>query len=314
MSKLTSTRTQMPYDYYSLPFCVPTHVSMQSENIGEIISGDRIENSVYKLEMKQQKACVAACSVKLNEEKAAAFRNAIYEEYRAHWIVDNLPVGMFEINDAGEKVFNRGFPVGFVVQDPKKPVGQGRAYLYNHIRIIMQYHDNTESESEFELAREVASPVSPAKIVGFRVQPMSVKHTYSGEFKAGKTVLGTCNGNVQPSSDDTNYQPVNKNDEIVFTYDVFWESVEIEWSQRWDIYIGAANPNDKVHYFAITNSMLLVFFLAVMIAMILVRALRKDIAKYNDPVAIEEAKEESGWKLVHGDVFRPPANFPKVLR
>jgi transmembrane 9 superfamily protein 2/4 len=50
-----------------------------------------------------------------------------------------------------------------------------------------------------------------------------------------------------------------------------------------------------------------------MIAMILIRALRKDIAQYNDAAAMEEAKEESGWKLVHGDVFRPPTAFPMLF-
>ena len=40
--------------------------------------------------------------------------------------------------------------------------------------------------------------------------------------------------------------------------------------------------------------------------MIMVRTLRRDIARYNSDDAIEEALEESGWKLVHGDVFRPP--------
>ncbi len=29
---------------------------------------------------------------------------------------------------------------------------------------------------------------------------------------------------------------------------------------------------------------------------------------------MEEAKEESGWKLVHGDVFRPPASYPMLFR
>merc|ERR1712024_103372 len=41
--------------------------------------------------------------------------------------------------------------------------------------------------------------------------------------------------------------------------------------------------------------------------MIIIRTLRKDIAKYN--MADEDAEdsiEETGWKLVHGDVFRPP--------
>jgi len=42
-----------------------------------------------------------------------------------------------------------------------------------------------------------------------------------------------------------------------------------------------------------------------MVAMILVRALNKDILTYND-LDQEDAREETGWKLVHGDVFRPP--------
>jgi transmembrane 9 superfamily protein 2/4 len=34
----------------------------------------------------------------------------------------------------------------------------------------------------------------------------------------------------------------------------------------------------------------------------------RDIARYNALEAQEEAAEETGWKLVHGDVFRPPEN------
>jgi transmembrane 9 superfamily protein 2/4 len=40
----------------------------------------------------------------------------------------------------------------------------------------------------------------------------------------------------------------------------------------------------------------------------------QDIAQYNDPSNLEDAKEESGWKLVHGDVFRPPATYPMLFR
>ena len=42
--------------------------------------------------------------------------------------------------------------------------------------------------------------------------------------------------------------------------------------------------------------------------MIMVRTLRKDIAKYNADDFYDESVEETGWKLVHGDVFRPPKN------
>ena len=44
-----------------------------------------------------------------------------------------------------------------------------------------------------------------------------------------------------------------------------------------------------------------------MVAMITVRSLHKDIARYNQESA-DEAQEEFGWKLVHGDVFRPPGS------
>merc|ERR1719187_1331099 len=42
----------------------------------------------------------------------------------------------------------------------------------------------------------------------------------------------------------------------------------------------------------------------------MMRALHKDFRRYNDddPEAIEVQQEETGWKLVHGDVFRKPVN------
>uniref|UniRef100_A0A915I5Y9 Transmembrane 9 superfamily member n=1 Tax=Romanomermis culicivorax TaxID=13658 RepID=A0A915I5Y9_ROMCU len=42
-----------------------------------------------------------------------------------------------------------------------------------------------------------------------------------------------------------------------------------------------------------------------MVAMIMLRTVHRDIARYNQTNA-DDAQEEFGWKLVHGDVFRPP--------
>lgn len=47
--RLDSIKTQLPYDYYSLPFCRPPAVEESAENLGEVLSGDRIENSMYKV-------------------------------------------------------------------------------------------------------------------------------------------------------------------------------------------------------------------------------------------------------------------------
>lgn len=60
-----------------------------------------------------------------------------------------------------------------------------------------------------------------------------------------------------------------------------------------------------MHWFSIVNSCIVVIFLSGMVAMIMIRALNRDILSYND-IDQEEYKEETGWKLVHGDVFRSP--------
>lgn len=47
VNKLTSTKTQLPYTYYSLPYCAPEKILDSAENLGEVLRGDRIENSRY---------------------------------------------------------------------------------------------------------------------------------------------------------------------------------------------------------------------------------------------------------------------------
>lgn len=44
--KMTSTHTQLPYKYYSLNFCLPKNgTTYVSENLGEILRGDRYVNN-----------------------------------------------------------------------------------------------------------------------------------------------------------------------------------------------------------------------------------------------------------------------------
>ena len=59
------------------------------------------------------------------------------------------------------------------------------------------------------------------------------------------------------------------------------------------------SPCRQVHWFSIINSLIISAFLTGMVAMILVRALRADIARYNRVLTEEEKaeeREESGWK------------------
>ena len=42
MNKLTSTKTQLPYEWYSLPFCRPEEIVSKAENLGEVMRGDKV--------------------------------------------------------------------------------------------------------------------------------------------------------------------------------------------------------------------------------------------------------------------------------
>lgn len=64
--------------------------------------------------------------------------------------------------------------------------------------------------------------------------------------------------------------------------------------------------DDPIHWFAMINSLITVLFLSGVVAMVVMRTLYKDITNYNQLETQEEAQEETGWKLVHADVFRPP--------
>lgn len=125
--------------------------------------------------------------------------------------------------------------------------------------------------------------------------------------------------------DNPKPQRVNKDGHtsLFFTYSVLWKESQVKWASRWDYLLGM---NDvQIHWFSIINSLIVVFFLSGKIllmnisegflaqiyilgilTMIMVRTLRRDIAKYNTDDSFEDTLEETGWKLVHGDVFRAP--------
>lgn len=82
----------------------------------------------------------------------------------------------------------------------------------------------------------------------------------------------------------------------------------VEWASRWDAYLRM--PNGSVHWFSILNSLLVVLVMSVIVAVILMRTVRRDLAKYEE-LLVEApeggSKDEGGWKFVSGDVFRAPA-------
>lgn len=48
---MTSVRAPIPFRYHDLPVCSPDEENIEhtSENLGEVITGNRIESSLYKV-------------------------------------------------------------------------------------------------------------------------------------------------------------------------------------------------------------------------------------------------------------------------
>jgi transmembrane 9 superfamily protein 2/4 len=87
------------------------------------------------------------------------------------------------------------------------------------------------------------------------------------------------------------FQSTAKEVQIPFTYSIkFKRNNDVRWASRWD-YILKSLPQTRIQWFSILNSLVIVLFLSGMVAMILLRTLFKDIARYNQMVdAVSEVK------------------------
>ncbi|KAG9132546.1 hypothetical protein Leryth_008477 [Lithospermum erythrorhizon] len=111
-----------------------------------------------------------------------------------------------------------------------------------------------------------------------------------------------------------NPKPLEVGRQLEMTYSVKWIPTDIAFARRFDVYLDYPFFEHQIHWFSIFNSFMMVIFLTGLVSMILMRTLRNDYAKYaredDDLETLErDVSEESGWKLVHGDVFRSPRNL-----
>eukprot|EP00924_Labyrinthula_sp_SR-Ha-C_P001634 maker-scaffold_18-snap-gene-4.43-mRNA-1 protein AED:0.02 eAED:0.02 QI:86/1/1/1/0.5/0.4/5/532/596 len=100
---------------------------------------------------------------------------------------------------------------------------------------------------------------------------------------------------------------------LEFSYGVRWVPVDIEFKDRFHRYLDYSFFEHQIHWFSIFNSFMMVIFLCGLVSLILMRTLKNDYAKYRSEemtlIESDHFVDDSGWKQIHGDVFRPPKNF-----
>ncbi|KAL9116090.1 MAG: hypothetical protein Q9227_000459 [Pyrenula ochraceoflavens] len=129
---------------------------------------------------------------------------------------------------------------------------------------------------------------------------------------------------------------------IPYTYSVYFrEDDSVEWSNRWDMYFNNQDESSVTHWLAILNSLIISGILGAVVIVIWSRTVQGDVKGRGDGVMddvkglskFKKARKEkgsgllekisdieadvdgsdedinddvSGWKLLHGDVFRTP--------
>merc|ERR1719389_380645 len=100
---------------------------------------------------------------------------------------------------------------------------------------------------------------------------------------------------------------------IPFSYSVHWaELPHIAPSQALELQLKSTMPhghqNMDIHWLAIINSFVLMLLILSLFLLIIIRVVRSDLSRYLQipDEELNAVEEETGWKLLHADVFRSP--------
>lgn len=297
-----SRQTGLPLMYYDLPVCEPKNtqvVGRRRKNLGERLAGKAVSQlSPYNIEVLKNVGCTQVCSETtfFRPRDVKKMRKLVSRQYKVNLNLDGLPL---HVQKGQSGTVARGYPLGARLIDEALDMTE---YVYhNHVRFTIKYN------------QVEASPGS-VRIVGFSATPISIEHD-------PKDIAATCSVDKPVFNKKSTLLHLNilkrhggKELPVVYTYEVFWQDSDTKWTDRWDVYMLGRVDDSSAHHMSIINSMMVVVFLACVVAVILIRSLHKDISLYNEiGVDLEDEQEETGWKLVHGDVFRPPSTYPLAL-
>ncbi|CAF4572455.1 unnamed protein product, partial [Rotaria sp. Silwood2] len=287
VNRLDSVESVLPYEYPYFDFCSVTDEPSPVENLGQVLFGERIRPSPYKFDFLKNDDCHFVCRKKYEAGDAQKQKllkrlmKGMVLNYQQHWIIDNMPVTLCYKNTENQEFCARGFPIGCYVTKSGQSketcnIRDGKNdtfYVFNHLDFEIIYHSGQDE------TWGTAFGENGGRIIAAKVQVNSLN---SDKCERG--------------SEPLMFQSTAKDVEISFTYSVkFVKNNDIRWASRWD-YILKSLPQTRIQWFSILNSLVIVLFLSGMVAMILLRTLHKDIARYNQMVDADDAQEEFGWK------------------
>ncbi|GAA5905487.1 hypothetical protein JCM8208_004296 [Rhodotorula glutinis] len=293
----------VPYDAFDdrIGFCRPSSPRPVPLSLGSALFGDRLYSTdgLFDLRVKRNASCELMCTSTLGD-KQLAFLPTLVRSHAHHWVVDGLPAAEMRRTGDGELFLSPGFPVGSAAASSPSPhqktkdLPRPSYHLHNHFNLVLEYHPRPREGDN--------------RIVGVVVYPQSVDSLHAGS--GAKPDCGASEPLVL-HGEGLGEQ------EVAFTYSVTWRESATPWATRWDAYLHILSP--RIHVLALVNSFVICGFLCLMVGIILLKVLSRDITRYNalsssssyhldhlDAHDDDATEDESGWKLLHGEVFRAP--------
>ena len=84
------------YQYYNLPFCKPAKgEKYKPESLGEVVDGNRLVSSVYKIPFRTDLEYEKLCTQQLTASDVKKFRRAVANDYYFQIFYDGLPLWGF---------------------------------------------------------------------------------------------------------------------------------------------------------------------------------------------------------------------------
>ncbi|KAG7222233.1 hypothetical protein INR49_016410 [Caranx melampygus] len=237
VNRLDSVESVLPYEYTA------ENTERPSENLGQVLFGERIEPSPYKDLRHQQPN---------RQSKMDFLKKGMLLNYQHHWIVDNMPVTWcYDVED-GQKFCN---PVSLLA-------------------VTSQKESNFNEKDAFT---SLTTWTSPSTI----------------------TLLSTNNSELDGCCQDRTQSYENPNDD---SPDCSGGPKFLKNKHTGNFKIPYTYSVSFVHH----ELVVIVLFLSGMVAMIMLRTRTKTSPDTIKWTLLEDAQEEFGWKLVHGDVFDRP--------
>jgi len=294
--KLTSPSNKIPYDYFSLPFCHQREgIRQQHLNLGEILLGNRDERTNYRFLLNVDEECAYACATQLTSKQMKVLKKKIADNYELHLSVDDLPaVTRFEMD--GVEYSMMGIPLGYERDN--------EFFLYNHISFTVYVHKAEASVEDLSIA-EVTELY---RVVGFDALPSSMGLP-AAALEPAADAQEWFKNHCRNSTDHEEYKldfEAPSGQVLILSYDVQFKPSNLQWATRWDALLANTTPQGtgRSRWYLI-NSIAIMLLLSILVAGIMFQTVHLDFSRI---MALDEERteEETGWKQIAGDVFRPP--------